>query len=94
MYGAADVALCLAGEEGTVEVVWGIHTTRAYFDQPGAVVLGGELMATDYTITLGAAALPGIKTGADLTVDGVSYRVREARLLDDGVLMRAELKKT
>lgn len=93
MYGAADVALMMAGPDGTVEVVWGSARTLAYFDMPGAEVLGGVGISNDYTITMGAAALPGLKRGDAVTVDGDSYEVARVQLLDDGVLVRAALRK-
>ncbi len=93
MYGAADVALCLAGAEGTVEVVWGSLTTHAYFDAPGMEVLGGAGISNDYAIRLGYAALPGIQRGDDLTVDGLAYKVADIRAIDDGVLVRVGLRK-
>lgn len=93
MYGAADVALCLADPASTEEVVWGAHTTRAYFDQPGAQVLDGYGASNEYTLTLGAAALPGIKRGDAITVAGQGFTVAERHLIEDGALQRLTLRR-
>lgn len=63
------------------------------FDSPTEDILGGDGLSNEYSITYPADSLPGIKSNATGTVDGVSYKVREVKLLDDGKLKRAMLSK-
>lgn len=63
------------------------------FDSPTEDILGGDGLSDEYSITYPSTSLPGIKGNATGTVDGVSYKVREVKLLDDGKLKRAMLSK-
>lgn len=94
MYGADDVAACLdSSAEGTVEVRVGTLSVRAYFDRPGADVLGGGGVSNDYALTVSALALPGLRRGDSLSVDGLAYVVADVRPLDDGALWRIALRR-
>lgn len=44
-------------------------------------------------VELPADALPGLKAGVDVTVDGTSYRVRDFRRIGDGLIVRILLSK-
>lgn len=63
-------------------------------DAPDDQVLDGVVQSREYGITYAATQLVGLKTGESLTVNGVSYKVREVTAIDDGALMRATLSKT
>lgn len=59
--------------DSSVTSIIGLH------DQPGVELLGGEFLATDYTVRFVLADLPaGVRRGDALTVDGVSFTAREA----------------
>jgi len=62
-------------------------------DAPTEDILGGDGLSDEYAITYAVTDLPGIKSNATGTIGGISYKVREVRLLDDGKLKRAKLSK-
>lgn len=62
-------------------------------DAPTEDVLGGDALSDEYAITYPATELAGIRAGASGVIAGVSYKVRDVRLLDDGKLKRAKLSK-
>jgi hypothetical protein len=51
------------------------------FSAPDELALDGLALATDYRMTFRTDALPGLKVGAAVAVDGVDYRVRQLRAL-------------
>lgn len=70
----------------------------AIVDMPGAQLLDGTVLGTDYAATIDAAVFAGISSGDVLSIPamlgrGLSdrWRVREPLLLDDGALMRCTL---
>ena len=87
---AEDATLFMDGAEATV--VHGSETCKAWFDLPGQDALGGRINSTDYLITYPAGAL-ALVSGAALTVNGQSYKVRHDMPLDDGVFRAASLSK-
>jgi hypothetical protein len=54
------------------------------FSAPDELVLDWLAAATDYRMTYPASALPGLKSGEMVTVDGVVYRVRQTRAVAAG----------
>ena len=61
-------------------------TALAILDQPGTEIVGGEILATDYTLRFPAASFPAVKRGDTFVIDGTTYSAREAAqpLLDGG----------
>lgn len=72
----------------------GAITSLGILDMPGQVVANGMVITTDYTLTAKAADFGGLLYGDLITVAGVSYSVRENRLLDDGAFCEISLSKT
>lgn len=67
---------------------------RAIFDQPGITVLGGEVLATDFTLQYPLTAFPGVKKGDRFQVCGVTYTVREfPQPTQDGLEVTVPLSK-
>lgn len=62
-------------------------------DAPSEPVLGGDSMSTEYAIQYSATDLPSIKRGDSGFVDGIAYKVREVRTIDDGRIKRAMLSR-
>lgn len=59
---------------------------------PGSEVLSGEVLSTDYSIQYPATELGGLKRGESLTVDAVSFKVREGpKSLHDGSVLEVKL---
>jgi hypothetical protein len=52
------------------------------------------VISREYAITYESADLVGLAGGANVTVDGNAYTVREVTALDDGKIMRATLRRT
>jgi len=71
----------------------GAVTALGILDMPGQVLAGGMVLSTDYTLTCKAADFGGLLYGDGITVDGVSYQVRETRKLDDGAFVEIGLLK-
>ncbi|MGH8568784.1 MAG: head-tail joining protein [Gammaproteobacteria bacterium] len=69
------------------------QTAQVLLDAPDVEFLDGAVQSREYEITYAATGLQGLKTAETLTVDGVSFTVREVTALDDGRLMRATLTK-
>lgn len=69
------------------------QSAQVLLDAPDLERLGDTVLSREYAITYAAGQLPGLKTGETLSVEGVSYTVREVAALDDGALMRATLSK-
>ena len=93
LYAAADHAGLLkesvwSPSNGSVSV-----TAKVDFRAPDETVLDGLGLATDYAIRYPASVLSELTPGEALTIDGVTYRVREIRALGDGSEKRATLTR-
>ncbi len=71
----------------------GARTAQAILNAPGADLLGGQVIGTEYEILYATADLPGLASGAQLSIAGVNYQVREIHALDDGATAHATLEK-
>lgn len=63
-------------------------------DMPSEIIAGGMVLTTDYQLTARADQFGTLKRGDAITVAGVAYNVREARLQDDGAFVIVYLSKT
>ena len=63
-------------------------------DKPDTV-LGSDIqfISTEYLLTIKTASFPVLKLGDAMTVDSVSYTVRESEKIDDGVFTKVLLTK-
>tara|TARA_X000001382_G_C3155803_1_gene174507 strand:+ start:782 stop:1075 length:294 start_codon:yes stop_codon:yes gene_type:complete len=77
-----------------VSATSGATTANVLLDQPSQVLAGDMVLHTDYQITAKASDFGSLIAGASITVDSVAYTVREARLIDDGLLCEISLQKT
>lgn len=81
------------------EVAWGAYTCRAIFDQPGDIVLDGQLVATDYQVTYLTSELPGIaqddeiSVTPDATATPVTFTTRARQAGSDGYLSTIGLQE-
>lgn len=67
---------------------------RAIFDQPGMTLIGGEVLATDYSLRYPATTFPNVKRGDAFGIGGVNYTAREnAQPLIDGAEHTVPLAK-
>ena len=88
-----DLTVFLDDDDFAVGATFGAETANVLLDKPTGEVLGGEMLSTEYAIIYRAEDLTAVIKGSTGTVDGVSYRVREVTLVDDGALKRATLSK-
>lgn len=69
-------------------------TAMAILDQPGQAVIGGDLIATDYSLRFPTASFPAVKRGDTIVVAGIAYTAREdAQPMLDGLEMLCPLKR-
>lgn len=71
----------------------GAVTSLGILDMPSQLVADGMVLSTDYTLTALAADFGGLMFGDVITVDGVTYQVRETRKVTDGVFVEIGLQK-
>lgn len=69
------------------------QSAQVIFDSPTDDVMGGDSFSNEYSIMYQASQLPSVRKGDRGVVDGVTYRVREVRLMDDGRIKQAILTK-
>lgn len=50
----------------------------ALFNQPGTVMIGGDVLATDYSLRYPVATFPAVKKGDGFTIGGIAYTARES----------------
>ena len=72
----------------------GAVSALGILDMPTQVLAGDQILSTDYTLTAKASDFGNLLYGDAITVAGVAYTVREARLIDDGALVELGLQKT
>lgn len=59
-------------------VVGSAATGKVLFDQPGTAIIGGEILATDYSIRYPAATFQAVKRGDSFSIGGSTYTARES----------------
>lgn len=76
-----------------VSVVAGAVTSVGILDMPGEVLMDNMVISTDYSLRVRASEFSALGYGSSITVDSISYTVRESRLLDDGTFLQLSLQK-
>lgn len=77
----------------TVPVALGQIAGVGYFESPNEIIADGVVLTTDYAVVVKSSDFSSVVRGDTMTVDGVSYTVREPMFLDDGKIMRVMLMK-
>lgn len=71
-----------------------VTTALAILDEPGQEVIGGEIIATDYSLRFPTASFPAVKRLDAFTINGVTFTAREdAQPLQDGLEQIVPLAK-
>jgi hypothetical protein len=90
-FGAPDLPAMLA--DFGVPVTLGAATTKAIFETPDQQVWRGDggnaMLASTKLLTLQTGALPGLKAGATVVVEGTPYKVISVQAIEDGDLTHA-----
>lgn len=55
-----------------------VEPQLAILDQPGMELIGGNVLATDYSLRYPVATFPAVKRGDGFSIGGVAYTAREA----------------
>tara|TARA_R100001129_G_scaffold169895_2_gene138988 strand:- start:225 stop:512 length:288 start_codon:yes stop_codon:yes gene_type:complete len=69
-------------------------TGKGVLNQPDQVLAGDFIMSTDYVLRAKTSDFGSLIAGASITVDSVSYTVREVRKLNDGTFCELSIQKT
>lgn len=86
-----DLTLFLA--DFGVSVVAGATTGLGILDMPSELIVDGQVLSTDYTLTCETSKFGNLLYGSSITVDSTAYTVRSASLLSDGKFTVLSLQK-
>lgn len=78
-----DAATIFLSDFG-VSVTAGATTGLGILDMPSELIVDGQIISTDYTLTCETSKFGALLYGSSITVDSVAYTVRSASLLSDG----------
>jgi len=81
-------------EDFGVSCTSGATTAKGILDMPSQVISDGMVLTTDYTLTARTSKFGSLIRGSAITVDSVSYTVRETMLIGDGSFVQIALQKT
>ena len=96
--GGFDIAAMLADlaqAGGVVEVTLGDVTVFGLLDREAVEILGGEMpavVAADEMVHVQNGVLPGLQSGAAITVGGTAYTVLKFLPYGDGAMVRIALR--
>jgi len=68
-------------------------TGAGILDMPSEMLADGVVLSTDYKLTVRTGVFNEFLSGDTLTVDGVSYKVRNPSMMDDGKITEVMLMK-
>lgn len=97
--GEADIAAILAdlaAAGGGVEVSLGGVTVTGLLDREAIEILGDQMpgvIAAEEMVHVQSGVLPGLQSGAAITVGGTAYVVLKVLPYGDGAMVRALLRK-
>lgn len=79
---------------GGVPVTWGAVSGEGILESNAELVSGGNVISVEYMLhNLPVAQFGALKYGDLITVDGLSYAVREPMVIGDGRYMMATLER-
>ena len=87
-----DLAVFLA--DFGVSVTAGAVSGSGLLDMPGELIADGMVITTDYSLRCEASKFGSLAYGTSITVDSLTYTVRENRLIDDGKFCLISLQKS
>lgn len=86
-----DTSLFLA--DFGVDVVAGSTVGLGILDMPTELIVDGQVLSTDYTLTCESSKFGNLLYGSAITVNGAAYTVRSAALISDGVFTQLSLQR-
>ena len=72
----------------------GSTTGLGILEQPDQILAGDMIISTEYELTAKTSDFGTLVSGDSITVDSVTYTVRDLRKENDGVFCRISLQKT
>ena len=69
-------------------------TEKGILEQPDQILAGDMIISTEYELITKTSDFGTLVSGDSITVDSVSYTVRDLRKENDGVFCRISLQKT
>lgn len=88
-----DTLAFLSVDEFGVSCTLGASTFVGILDSPVEVLAGGMALSREYSLLAKTADVSTAARGTSITVDSVSYTVRENRAIDDGLFSELLLSK-
>jgi len=76
-----------------VNVVAGSASGLGILDMPSELIVDGQVISTEYTLTCESAKFGDLLYGSRLTVNGAAYTVRANVLISDGVFTQLSLQR-
>jgi len=77
-----------------VDCVAGSITGKGVLDMPTEVLAGDMVLSVDYMLTARADQFGDLAYGSEISVNGTAYTVRDARLIDDGIMCQISLQRS
>lgn len=77
-----------------VSVVAGAVSGLGILDMPSELIVSGQVITTEYTLTCETSKFGSLLYGSSITVGGVAYTVRSSSLVSDGVFSQLVLQRT
>ena len=77
-----------------VSVTAGAVSGSGLLDMPGELIADGMVITTDYSLRCEASKFGSLAYGTSITVDSLTYTVRENRLIEDGKFCLISLQKS
>jgi hypothetical protein len=88
-----DTLAFLSVDEFGVSCTLGASTFVGILDSPVEVLAGGMALSREYSLLAKTSDVSTAARGTSITVDSVSYTVRENRAIDDGLFSELLLSK-
>tara|TARA_S200000501_G_C20592770_1_gene642319 strand:+ start:82 stop:360 length:279 start_codon:yes stop_codon:yes gene_type:complete len=66
---------------------------KGILEQPDEMIADGVVLTTDYELTAKNSELGSLSFDSQISIDGVNYKVRNVRKIDDGILCKIALTK-
>lgn len=76
-----------------VDVVAGTTAGLGILDMPSEILIDGQILNTDYTLTCESSKFGDLTYGAQLSANGVPYTVRSVNMVSDGLFVQISLQR-
>lgn len=77
----------------SIDATFGSETAKVIFNATDEVIIGGDVIGSEYTMTYQPSNFSGLTHGNSVTIGGITYTVRNIMKIDEGILLKAFLAK-